>query len=482
MSLLGASIVGNVSTQVTLNANQHYALKILHTASHELEEMLAQKIDENPFLQSDEEEENLSRIEESDPIVTEIDNESPSLLKLEWDNESVYSKFQQSWSDDEDDNQIENFSDIYPTDLKSYLEKLWNEQHLSTDENKKSLGSYIIQSLNEDGFLEEDLSKISLDMQVPENFCLEVLQSIQMLDPKGFAARNIQECLIIQTRQLRSPLVAPLIAIIENHLKEVALKSFKKISNSLKISVTEVMEATKLLQSLDPKPSRKFKKDFNEGLNPDFFIKVNHENKSIKIIGQERDITHSVGIDKGLVQSYKTAGQKITSLAMKEKLTEAKQLIKALEQRRSTLHRLMEYIVEKQKGFFLEGPQKLISLSMMEAAESLGCHESTISRACHKKFAATSWGIFELNYFFSHTLETFKVYKNLSETHQDNPVNALKARVENYIRNEDKAQPLSDEKIAEMISESGTKIARRTITKYRESLGILPLKLRRQIS
>jgi RNA polymerase sigma-54 factor len=456
MPQLRSVIQPKLGIGTNISATQQAALVVLHASTQQLESLIKTKLEDNPFLLLEEEENEVEIIEEaadSDDWSYSFEPVLPGNLNL-----------------------IENLERNYDLTLGAYLENLWLKVSYHMHPDTKFIGLYIINNLDENGFFTQNIDEVALDLEVDSNLIKEVLQSVQRLDPRGFAAKDFTECLTIQARELSTPHTKNLISVIQNHMGDVARGNLKKIADALGLDEGTVAEVVKLLCTLDPKPVRTFKGDFLEGISPEYFVKTDEKAKTLRIVSNENRYSAQVKLDSTL-NSFQSRKKEHLPPGLTEKLNEAKQLIKALEHRSSTVERLLSYLCEKQAEFFFKGPQKLVPLLMREAAEVLDCHESTISRACHKKFISTKWGIFELNYFFSHTVNT---YKSTTSSRGESSVEVLKEKIRELIQKENKKFPLTDKNISEIMCAEGLNVARRTVSKYREKLGFLPCKLRKQ--
>lgn len=296
-----------------------------------------------------------------------------------------------------------------------------------------------------------------------------VLEMIQNFDPIGVAARDLRECLLIQAKQYGYDDVE--IEIIENHLHHLEKHNYQAISREMKIPVEEVYEAAKEIQKLESRPARNFTDtdDRTIGITPDVYV--------IKD-GEEFVVLDN---DRGVQRLY--INETLTKRLMKdpsakefigEKLRNAQWLIRAIEQRRKTIIRVAECIVEKQRDFFEKGVAHLKPMILRDVAEAVGMHESTISRVTTNKYMHTPQGLFELKYFFNSSIRRVGEDDIASES--------VKQAIKKIIEDEDKSNPLSDQAIVEMLeSKEGIKIARRTVAKYREMLGILASSKRKRL-
>jgi RNA polymerase sigma-54 factor len=292
-----------------------------------------------------------------------------------------------------------------------------------------------------------------------------VLAKIQRLDPVGVAARNLEECLLVQAELFCfSDTVKEIIRL---HLKNLQKRNFNAIAKELKISLDEVMEAAKKIAGLEPKPARNFTGDPPQYIVPDVYVEKVGDEYVVKI--------NDDGMPKlRISDSYrKHISDPRAKEYIKGKLRNAHWLIRSIEQRRKTIIRVTDCIVEKQQEFMEKGPAHLKPMVLHDVARALDLHESTISRVTSGKYVHTPQGIFELKYFFNTGIQT--------TGQEDTSSEAVKNRIKDIITAEDASAPLSDQQIVALLSKEGIVIARRTVAKYRDVLGILPSNQRKHM-
>ena len=323
----------------------------------------------------------------------------------------------------------------------------------------------------EDGTRTPDLSIADLadEVELHQDDAPLVLELIQQFDPLGVACRDLRECLLVQAKAYGYEDVE--IDIISRHLHHLEKHNYQAIAREMKIPLEEVYEAAKEIQKLESRPARNFTDtdDRTIGITPDVYV----------IKDGERFVV--LDNDRGMQRLY--INEALTKQMMKdpsakefigEKLRNAQWLIRAIEQRRKTIIRVSECIVEKQREFFEKGVACLKPMILRDVAEAVGMHESTISRVTTNKYMHTPQGLFELKYFFNSSIR--RVAK------EDIASESVKQAIKKIIDSEDKTNPLSDQAIVELLeSKEGIKIARRTVAKYREMLGILASSKRKKL-
>ena len=362
-----------------------------------------------------------------------------------------------------------------PQSLRDYL--LWQLHMSDLVDNEKQFALLVIGNLDERGYLdlkgEEGqpdipLEELAKEAELDPEDAPDVLAMIQRFDPVGVAARDLRECMLIQAEVLGYDDIEK--AIIKDHLGNVERRNFQQIAKALKIPLEEVYEAVMEIQKLESTPARNFTEvdDKQIAITPDVYVIKDGD----KFVVADND--------KGLQRLYvnEQLAQKMlrdpkAKEFISEKLRSAQWLIRAIEQRRRTIIRVTECIVEKQRDFLERGVAFLKPMILRDVAEAVGMHESTISRVTSNKYVHTPQGLFELKYFFNSSISRVADEDIASES--------VKQAIKKIIATEDKSNPMSDQAIVKMLEDQdGIRIARRTVAKYREMLGILSSAKRKQ--
>lgn len=351
--------------------------------------------------------------------------------------------------------------------LKEHL--LWQLRMSALDESQMEIGALIVNNLNEDGYLQASVEDLAQARAVGVEAVEAVLKVVQQFDPLGVAARDLRECLLIQATE-RYPGHDLVFDILENHLPDLERRNYQVIAKKLSVSMDEVAEALEVIRRLDPKPGRAVSEEEPQYITPDIYV--------YKMDGEFVIVLNEDGLPKLKVNSfYKDALGTTGSAEAKEyvqsKLRSAVWLIRSIHQRQRTIYKVTESIVNFQRNFFEKGIAHLKPLVLRDVAEDVGMHESTISRVTTNKYVHTPQGVFELKFFFNSGINRVQGGAVASE--------AVKDRIRQIIAAEDPSKPLSDQTIGEMLQKENIDIARRTVAKYREMLGILPSSRRRQI-
>jgi len=470
------------------------AIKMLQLSNMELSERIDQELEENPALEIDEtdlerdagvqeqgqetEDEQAKTIEEEFYDASEVSETYEGEYRYE---DKVYSHLEQPSVEDKKREFIEGTVSREET-LREHL--FSQARLLMISERESAACELLIGYIDIMGYITiplEDIHEDSVsggEASPPESdpghraFTLEelewALETIQGLDPPGVGARDITECLLLQLRIKGSYPLAE--RIIMDFLNEIKLRKFEEISKKLKVPVSRVHDAFNIISGLEPYPGRQFNSGEIKYIIPDVIIEENEEGFEV--------IANNSFIPKLRVNGYfanlmrrKNSDKRIKGFVA-EKVQSAKNFIHWIEQRESTLVRVTKAILEEQIDFFRHGPKYLKPLVLKDIAVKLDLHESTISRITSSKYAQTPFGVFQLKYFFSNIIHAYgsREYSSTS----------IKEMVKDIIEDEKSKRQLSDQKIAELLSQSGIKIARRTIAKYRKELKILPSNLRRK--
>lgn len=483
------SLNQKLAQQLQLLPQQILYQKLLQLNNLSLEQKIREELDLNPVLeevpieeaqQTLDEERSLSE-QEIDLQETEQYGEAETFTIEDFmnDNPESFSPDYQS----EDDEVVE-----IPSPVRQSLnEQLMSQLRLlNLSPELFRLGEEIIGNIDEDGYLSVSLEDILKDLELFENIRIpyeqaeKLLKQIQHFDPLGIASRNLQECLLVQLEEKdTSPKIKNIARkILGEYFDDFTSKRYEALENKLKITRDELKEALNVIQHLNPKPGEGTLADTDvQQITPDLIVEK-IDNKFVvylndRNIPQIRINPEYEFILKKKLKKIKSGDEKELKKFIKEKLDAAKWFIDAIEQRKITLLRVMNLIVEKQKDFFENGEKHLKPMIYKDIAEPLNLDISTISRVVNGKYVQSPVGIHELKYFFSEGLET-----DSGETISNKNV---KIRIKEIIENEDKSNPYSDDEIAKILNQEGIKIARRTVAKYREQLGIPVAKLRREI-
>ncbi|MBN2225498.1 MAG: RNA polymerase factor sigma-54 [Deltaproteobacteria bacterium] len=449
-----------LTQKLVLTPQLQQAIKLLQLTRLELVEHINQELMENPMLEEAGED---SEPEASDAVLDRIIGDDP--YSSGYDGAYSVSGFKDS---DEKQHFIENVC-LEKTSLMDHV--IWQVKMSSMCESDAEIGAIIAGNLGDDGYLMVSVKEIAEKMGCATAAVEGVLEKIQLFDPVGVASRSLSECLLIQARHydLDTPTVH---SIIEDHLRDLEKRNYSAIAKKIGVSVAEVTKAVEIITGFDPKPGRLYVDYEPQYIIPDVYV---HK------VGNEYVITlNDNGLPRLRVSSFYRSiltGTRNVPVAtkdfIKDRIKSATWLIKSIQQRQRTLYRVACSIVEHQKGFLDKGVGFLKPMVLREVAEDVGVHESTVSRVTNGKYIHTPRGVFELKYFF-----TGRIYFANGE---DKSVESVKERIREIIAHEDEKKPVSDQKITQALGREGITVARRTVAKYREMLGILSSSSRKRI-
>jgi len=469
-----------------LSPQQIQVIKLLEIPTMQLEQRIKKELEENPVLEmlndspddeGDMREEDNSGDMDSDEFSLEdyMDEDDIPEYKLASNN---YSK---------DDKQV----DIPFSAGTSFHESMHEQLGLADlNEEKRKLAEYIIGNIDDDGYLRRDLIAISddlafnLNMNVSEEELEDLLETIQEFDPAGVGARDLRECLLLQIQRKRAnPATMLAERIIAEYFDEFTKKHYDKILRRYEVTEDELKDAVAEILKLNPKPGGSYSNPLNKSnqvIVPDFILE-NHDGELQLSLNQKnvpdlRMNGHYLDMLKTYSENRKNISrdQKDAMMFVKQKLDSAKWFIDAIRQRHHTLLLTMSEIIDFQKEYFQDGDEtKLKPMILKDIADRTGLDISTISRVSNSKYIQTNFGIFALKYFFSEGMQ--------KDTGEEVSTREIKKILEECISNEDKRKPLTDDKLAQILKEKSYPIARRTVAKYREQLGIPVARMRKEL-
>ena len=467
-----------------LSPQQIQLIKLLQVPTMELDQRIKQEIEENPAL-----EEGSDQMEDDIDTQDDLDNETDSdddfdLSDYLDDDIADYKTKANNNSKDEEERVIPLSGE------QSFQEKLTEQLHLLDLVDKQFLiADILIGNLDESGYLNRDLEAIvddlafSMNIDASQREIEEVLILIQELDPAGVGARSLQECLLLQINRKQDGDIVRFTAkiILENYFEEFTKKHYEKISKRLEIEDEDLKEAIDEILKLNPKPGgsmREATKNYQQ-IIPDFMLFENEGALELSINGRNAPELKVSKEYETMLRSYAEGAKASKSdkealTFVRQKLDSAKWFIDAIKQRQQTLLLTMDAIRHYQEAYFISGDEtKLRPMILKDIADIVGLDISTISRVANSKYVQTNFGIFPLKYFFSESLST--------DSGEEVSTREVKKILSNAIEGEDKRNPLTDEKLMELLKEKGYNIARRTVAKYREQLNLPVARMRKEL-
>ena len=473
-----------LSQHLTLTPQLQQSIRLLQLSTLELSQELDQFLADNPFLDREDNNQQDQVIvphtgtssaeaqEQQDAPAAESQTDTTP-AEFDWHNDSGAATNNSGSSRDDGDEP--DFQQVAP-DLPQLRDHLMGQlAMLNLERRDRVLVGVLIDALNDDGYLtqslEDVLEALPEEIEIDPDELLIALRHLQHLDPAGIGARNAAECLELQLRDL-APVTegrALAIDIVHNHLPLLASRDFVRLKRVLSCTDDQLRVAQRLVQSLNPRPGAAFSTIETRYVVPDVVVK---KIKNVWLASLNPDAMPKLRINRmyaDILQGNRSA----SSGQLSQRLQEARWMIKNVQQRFETILRVSQAIVDRQPHFFEHGEVAMRPLVLREIADVLGLHESTVSRVTTQKYMLTPRGIFELKYFFGSHVAT--------DTGGACSATAIRALIRQMVAAEDDKRPLSDSKISQILGQQGIMVARRTIAKYRESLHIPPVSLRKAL-
>lgn len=485
----GLSQSTQLRQDLKINPRLYQAMDLLYMPLLDLQQHLKQELLNNPFLdlvEEDDEEEG----EEEVPVEVATEDQKQTDEQIDWE-EILLDGFDTGGRREEVEER-EHYEPI-TVDVRDLGDHLRDQVALlDLNPRQRVLADEVIGNINDDGYLAASLPEILTSLndmirraaeesgrdvdesKLPFYTAEEgeaILATIQTLDPPGVAARDLKECLLLQLREAGLQQSVPY-RLVRDCFDELINHRWSEISKRFGISATDVQAAADEIAKLDPKPGLRFSAKDDNYIIPDLVVE--------KIDGKYHVFLNDANLPRlKLSKAYQEIARDKKKFEgenkefISSKLNSANWMIQAIEQRRQTMLKVMNYIVERQRDFFEKGVQYLKPLTLREVAEVINMHESTVSRVTNEKFVQTPRGVLPLKFFFSSGLAT--------ADGEDVSARGIKAQLQKLVADEDPRHPLTDQAIVNILRESGVQIARRTVAKYRDQLGVLPARMRKRV-
>jgi RNA polymerase sigma-54 factor len=466
-----------LTQQLIMTPQLQMAIKLLQLSRLELVDTIRQELEENPTLEELQETPDKTKDGDTEETPAPTVEEAREVTIDEKINDDIdWSNYIDEYNapgkiNFEGENREAPQYEAFVSSKESLSDHLlWQLLMLSPTDIEKQVGSLIIGNLNRDGYLQLSVEELSEQSGISIEMVEDVLETMQSFDPVGVCARDLRECLLLQARMLdlNDSLVTD---IISDHLKNLENKNFKAICKALKVKQKDVITAVNVIRALEPKPGRQFSEETPHYIIPDIYVYKSEDDFVI--------VLNDDGMPKLRVNPfYKRAITRQNEVSanakdyIRDKMRSAAWLIRSIHQRQKTIYKVMESILKFQRDFFEKGVAHLKPMVLRDVAEDISMHESTISRVTTNKYAHTPQGIFELKYFFN---------SSIKRVHGEDIASAsVQAKIKKLIESENPKKPFSDSKMAEMLKADNIDIARRTVAKYREMMGILSSSKRKQ--
>jgi len=493
--------------QLTMTPQLQQAIRLLQLSTLDLQQEIQEALDSNPMLEREEDGEDFDN---SDPMAESIEKKSespttdspehsepdnhyeepintvenledgdwadriPNELPVDTAWEDIYQTSASSLPSNDDDEWDFTTRTSSGESLQSHL--LWQLNLAPMSDTDRLIAATLIDCINPQGYLDETLEEVLESFDPELGIELDevevVLRRIQQFEPAGIGARDLRECLLLQLRQLpeRTEWLSEAVRLVSDNLDILGARDYSLLMRRMKLKEDELRQIIDLIQSLNPRPGSQIEAGEPEYVVPDVIVRK-HNGRWLVELNQEA--MPRLRVNAQYAGFVKRADSSADNTFMRNQLQEARWFIKSLLSRNETLMKVATQIVEHQRGFFEHGDEAMKPLVLHDIAEAVGMHESTISRVTTQKFMHTPRGIYELKYFFSSHVSTAEGGECSST--------AIRAIIKKLVAAENQKKPLSDSKIAGLLEAQGIQVARRTVAKYRESLGIAPSSERKRL-
>jgi len=462
-----------LTQELVMTPQLQQAIKLLQLSRLELVDQVQEELEANPLLEEVKEDE-----EPAEPIANtpseepakDLTGEERQEPEIDWEQYLAYydvGGLPDSPIDTDDERpSYENFLTPAVT-LQDHL--LWQLRLADLSLEQKEIGAHIVGNVDDDGYLRATVEELAESTGAAEAEVTSVLGVVQAFDPLGVASRSLQECLLKQVAE--HGMGERVAQVIEHGLKLLESKNYKKLAKDLGMTFEEVVEAARQVAALEPRPGRDFSSTRVDYVVPDVYVVKEGDDWVVRLNEDGVPRLRVSPYYQSLLHDGSAAGKEAKSY-VQERMQAALWLIKSIHQRQQTLYKVASSIVKFQREFFEHGINHLRPLILKDVAEDIEMHESTVSRVTTNKYMHSPKGTYELKFFFSSAIQR--------SNGEDLASRSVKSRIREVVARENPVNPLSDIQIAEMLSrEFSLKIARRTVSKYREALGILPSSARR---
>lgn len=468
---LNQQLTTSLDQKLVMTPQLQLAIKLLQMQATDLQGFIDQELMENPFLSSDDgasereqkekltEKSNEDTVEAFDDVSKLSDDHLPDDMAFDnlYDSGTSWGTPSRSLSGDDDGSLWENTASQALT-LKDHL----NTQLGTVTQNpaERFIGAYLIDAIDDAGYIHLDFDKTAEKLGISKRRLLDVLGLIQTFDPAGVGARDLAECLRLQLHQ--NGRLTPAAAVVLQNLDLLARNDLKKLSRLCGASAEEVEAITKEIRQLTPKPGLQYGSDVATSIVPDVVLQY-RENQWVAELNA--DALPKILLNKSCLGHRESTLDKNEKSYVSERMSRAQWLVKSLEQRARTIHKVANAIVKAQTDFFRYGVEALKPMTLKDIAEIAAVHESTVSRVTNGKYMLTPSGVFELKFFFNSAVNSTGGGMMIASE-------SVKFAIKKLIEGESPAKPLSDQKLVKMLEGEGIHVARRTVAKYREALGI----------
>ncbi len=473
-----------------LSPQQIQVIKLLELPTIQLEQRIKKELEENPVLEIENDNFESTDEEYSDSdLKTNEDRDNEEFSVSDYLNEEDYPSFRYNTQNSSKGDKV---TEIPVSDSTSFHEYLLDQiRTVFLSERERIIAEYIIGSIDEDGYVRRELPSMADDLEFSQNIktneseLTKVLQIVQELDPPGVGARNLRECLRLQISRKDDQNEAVMLAgrILKDSFEEFTRKHYDKIQRKFGVDDEILRDAIDEILKLNPKPGSSFSDTINranQSIIPDFILEIVDDEFVLNLNQKNAPELNISPYYSNMLRSYQenrsglTRDNKDAILFVKQKIDSAKWFIDAIKQRQATLMMVMTEILMYQRAFFMEGDEtKIRPMILKDISDRTGLDISTISRVSNSKYIQTHFGIYPLKYFFSESMQ--------KDTGEEVSTREIKSILQECINNEDKHKPLTDDDLTQILKEKSYPIARRTVAKYREQLGIPVARMRKEL-
>ncbi len=469
-----------LSMQLRMTPQLQQAIKLLQLSRLELEGAIRKELDENPVL-----EEMQDIAEEDIPTKTETQNaeaapadtaeaaaaNDPRQDEFEWEN-YVDTNYKPPQGPAGGTDEIMNYENLISTTTSLHDHLMWQLGLGGFNDEEQTLMAILISYVDDDGYIKTTMEEIAKEESVSAEELTEMLPFLHEFDPAGVGARDLKECLLIQAKHIEED-THDLVKLLNDHIKDLEKKNYGGIAKAMNLPMEDVIEMCKIIFSMDPKPGRMYMPQDTQFVTPDVYVYKVGEEYMVALNEDGLPRLRISNLYKNILKGDQASGPQNAHGYIQDKLRSAVWLIKSIHQRQRTIYKVTESIVKHQQDFFEKGPGFIKPMILRDIANDIGMHESTVSRVTTNKYVHTPRGIFELKYFFN---------SGISKTDGDSLASeSVKLKIKHLVSDEDEKNPLSDQKIVELLKKDGIQIARRTVAKYRDMLKILPSSKRKKM-
>ena len=466
---LGYDLTIEQSQKLVMTPELIQAIKILQFNIQELDTYVQDQVLANPVLEQELPAEEEKPDHETVDAETREERSAPEKpAEPDWEEyirgsyeEGRDGQWDRQWIERQDD-EADVFERYVTSDMTLPEHLLFQLQFAVHTEEDSRIGEYIIESLDENGYLTTPTNEIARALQVPEEHVDDVLRIVQGLDPAGVGARDLKECLLIQLESL-GVLTDEFRAVVAEHLEDIASNRLNVIARTVGVTVEEVQQMADAIRRLEPKPGRQFSSgEETKYIIPDVIVEKTDDGFTVTVNGSSTPSLRVSSYYRKLLHQAKDDEQ--LSSYLSERVNSALWLIRSIDQRKQTIYNVAEAIVRHQKEFFEHGSKYMKTLTLRDIAEDVGIHESTVSRSINGKYLQCCHGIFELRHFFSAGIK--------AGSGEGVSSSSVKEFIKEIVDGEDPKKPYSDQAIVGMLTEKGFEISRRTVAKYRDEMNI----------